>query len=82
MFDKIGLTDIFFVDFAKGWVVGEGGMVVYTDDAGKTWTKPSITNDWYPPPAFWPSLVIPIVLIVRGIRTYRRHISAASQRVG
>ncbi len=33
------LTDVSFVDRARGWVVGEAGLIWHTADGGKTWEK-------------------------------------------
>jgi photosystem II stability/assembly factor-like uncharacterized protein len=32
-----GLTDIRFVDSGKGWIVGDAGLVLTTDDGGTSW---------------------------------------------
>jgi photosystem II stability/assembly factor-like uncharacterized protein len=33
------LTSLFFVNAQKGWAVGHGGLILTTNDAGKTWTR-------------------------------------------
>jgi photosystem II stability/assembly factor-like uncharacterized protein len=32
------LTDVFFFDDTRGWIVGQNGTVMHTEDSGKTWT--------------------------------------------
>jgi len=32
------LYDVFFVDNAQGWIVGDNGIVLYTSDGGKQWS--------------------------------------------
>ena len=34
-----GLFSVCFVTPDKGWITGEGGMILYTEDGGKTFTK-------------------------------------------
>ena len=36
------LTDIFFLDEMKGYIIGSGGVMYYTDDGGNTWTSRNI----------------------------------------
>ena len=33
------LKDVFFLDAARGWVVGSEGVILRTDNGGRTWTK-------------------------------------------
>jgi len=33
------LNNIVFTDRKNGWVVGERGLILHTDDGGETWTK-------------------------------------------
>ncbi|MEW6413531.1 MAG: YCF48-related protein [Candidatus Zixiibacteriota bacterium] len=41
------LQAIQFVDELTGWIVGQSGKVLYTEDAGQTWTEQnSGTEDW------------------------------------
>jgi len=34
----LDLTDLDFVDRSRGWVVGDGGTILHTEDGGATWT--------------------------------------------
>ncbi|MCK4256084.1 hypothetical protein KAX35_04270, partial [candidate division WOR-3 bacterium] len=34
---SISIKNIFFVDSLKGWIVGESGTILHTEDAGTTW---------------------------------------------
>lgn len=36
---RVNLTGIAFVNDLKGWASGHGGVVLHTEDGGKTWTK-------------------------------------------
>jgi photosystem II stability/assembly factor-like uncharacterized protein len=36
---SVGLTAVRFADPQHGWIVGHGGVVLATSDAGQTWTK-------------------------------------------
>jgi hypothetical protein len=41
------LYDIKFVDEKHGYIAGEDGIILYTNDGGNTWTKQkSHTNNW------------------------------------
>ena len=34
-----GFFSVFFVTPEKGWITGESGLILYTEDRGKTWTQ-------------------------------------------
>ena len=36
---SVTLTDVFFINENKGWVVGQAGIILRTLDGGKTWKK-------------------------------------------
>ncbi len=36
------LESVHFVDSTHGWSVGDGGIIIHTSDAGKTWVKQTI----------------------------------------
>jgi photosystem II stability/assembly factor-like uncharacterized protein len=36
---SVALTNVYFVSANKGWVVGHGGVVLHSNDAGSTWVK-------------------------------------------
>ncbi len=40
------LTDVHFVDKNNGWVVGSGGMILYTSDGGETWRVQDSGTDY------------------------------------
>jgi photosystem II stability/assembly factor-like uncharacterized protein len=48
-----GITKIFFFDDKTGWVVGEDGMIIATDDRGQTWqsqksgTSKELSSVWF-----------------------------------
>jgi photosystem II stability/assembly factor-like uncharacterized protein len=46
------LNTIFFVDRKRGWAAGDGGLIVRTEDEGRTWSRQSVgtteaVNDLY-----------------------------------
>lgn len=40
-----GLQGIFFINANKGWVVGEKGIILHTEDGGKRWTRQKNSNE-------------------------------------
>lgn len=36
------LNAVYFVDSKRGWVAGDGGLVLHTEDGGRTWERQSI----------------------------------------
>lgn len=38
------LNAVFFVDSKRGWVAGDGGQVLRTEDAGKTWIRQTVPS--------------------------------------
>ena len=34
---EMDFNDVYFVDANNGWIVGETGTIIHTDDGGKTW---------------------------------------------
>ena len=38
------LTEMQFINLTEGWAVGYGGLILHTQDAGKTWETHSIDN--------------------------------------
>lgn len=45
------LTDLFFIDRQTGWIVGDRGLVLRTDDGGKTWQSVKLVSDFHDPDA-------------------------------
>jgi photosystem II stability/assembly factor-like uncharacterized protein len=39
------LNTVFFVDTKRGWAAGDGGLVVRTEDEGRTWTRQGLGTD-------------------------------------
>ena len=34
---EVEFRDVYFLDVEHGWVIGEKGTILYTEDAGKNW---------------------------------------------
>ncbi|HYN85084.1 MAG TPA: YCF48-related protein [Pyrinomonadaceae bacterium] len=46
------LNTVFFVDSKRGWAAGDGGLVIHTEDSGRTWARQTVqttdaVNDLY-----------------------------------
>ena len=39
------LNTVFFVDTKRGWAAGDGGLVVRTEDEGRTWSRQGLGTD-------------------------------------
>ncbi|HYY94885.1 MAG TPA: YCF48-related protein [Pyrinomonadaceae bacterium] len=39
------LNAVYFADSKRGWVAGDGGLVLHTEDGGRTWARQNIGTD-------------------------------------
>ena len=42
--DDAAITDVFFIDRLRGWAVGSQGLLLRTEDGGKTWGEGNLTS--------------------------------------
>ncbi|HEX5707189.1 MAG TPA: hypothetical protein VFX96_07830, partial [Pyrinomonadaceae bacterium] len=36
------LNAVYFADSKRGWAAGDGGLVIHTEDGGRTWTRQTV----------------------------------------